>query len=126
MTSMRDLMNEASRMGIRVHLAHLDEDLLGFYDHDASEIVVGLSLTMPELKEVLAHELGHALHCHDCSNRKNERQADRYAAKLLVNSSDYAAAERIADHPALIANELGLTEKVVRDYQDYFLAGRVS
>lgn len=125
MTSMRDLMNEASRMGIRVHLAHLDDDLLGFYDHEASEIVVGLDLTMPELKEVLAHELGHALHCHDCSNPMNERQADRYAALLLVDPGEYAIAEEIADHPASIANELGVTEKVIRDFQTYYLVGRV-
>lgn len=107
---------------MRVHLAHLDEPFLGLYDDAASRIYVALGLPMDEVKATLAHELGHALHRHDCSTPQNERQADKRAAWLLVDPQAYAEAEAIDDHPAAIAESLELTPKVVEDYRRYWLS----
>jgi Zn-dependent peptidase ImmA (M78 family) len=120
--ALTSLLTEARRLGVRVHLAHLQEPFLGLYDDGASRIFVSLGLPMDEVKATLAHELGHALYRHDCSTPANERQADRRGAWLLVNPQEYAAAEAISDHPAAIADELGITEKVIEDYRTYWLS----
>lgn len=121
MPTLASLLSEASRLGVRVHLAHLDPGFVGLYDDRASLIYVTLGLPMDEVKATLAHELSHAYYKHDCSSDANERQADRRAAWLLVDRSAYAAAERINDLPAAIADELGVTEKVVEDFRRYWL-----
>ncbi|WP_382307367.1 ImmA/IrrE family metallo-endopeptidase [Herbiconiux sp. UC225_62] len=119
---MRELMGEALRLGIRIHLAHLNEiepGLLGFYDHDDSAIYVEIGLTRAERREVIAHELGHAKYCHTCESATGERQANRYAASLLVDPDAYARAESISHDVAFIAEELDVTPQIVLDYQHY-------
>lgn len=120
--ALTSLLAEARRLGVRVHLAHLEEPFLGIYDDAASRIYVTLGLSMDEIKATLAHELGHAYHRHPCSSGPNERQADKRGAWLLIDASAYAAAERVDDHPASIALELGVTLKVIEDYQQYWLS----
>lgn len=59
----------------------------------------------------LAHELGHAHYSHPPGHYgAQERQADEFAARLLISPVDYALAERLhGPHPAAIAHELGVT-----------------
>lgn len=63
----------------------------------------------------LAHELGHA-HYNDppgCMPRYEQR-ADRFAARLLISPTEYAAAETLyGPHPARIAHELGVTTHLI-------------
>ncbi|WP_291053628.1 ImmA/IrrE family metallo-endopeptidase [Herbiconiux sp.] len=121
---MRELLGEALRLGIRIHLAHLDEveeGLLGFYDHDDSAIYVEIGLTRAERHEVIAHELGHAKYCHTCDSEVGERQANAFAASILVNPEVYARAEAISYDLDFIAEELDVTRQVVIDYQRYCL-----
>ena len=57
----------------------------------------------------LAHELGHA-HYGDPPGHHgaHEIRADRFAARLLINSTDYATTEAIyGPHPNVLAHELG-------------------
>lgn len=124
MASMATLMAEAKRLGVRVHVARLDEPFMGIYDDERSSIFIQLGLTMPEVKETLAHELGHAYYRHPCSSGTNERQADRRAAWLLIDVAEYQTAERIDSNAASIAAELGLTEAVIRNFQTYWLQAR--
>ena len=63
----------------------------------------------------MAHELAHMWlgHPAPASNRQ-ERQADRFAAQLLVSPVEYALAEQIYEaRPQLIAAELGVTNEVL-------------
>lgn len=67
----------------------------------------------------LAHELGHA-HYGDPPGHHgtHEYRADRFAARLLISPVEYAAAESIyGPHPATLANELGVTVKVLKTWQ---------
>jgi Zn-dependent peptidase ImmA (M78 family) len=121
---MRELWGVARRLGVRLVIAHLDEieeDLVGFYDHDESTIYVEMNLTRAERHEVIAHELGHAKYCHTCASPSGERQANRFAASLLVDPLAYARAEAISHDVAFIAEELDVTPQIVRDYREYCL-----
>ncbi len=121
---MLQLVGEAMRLGVRIHVAHLDqieEGLLGFYDHDENTIYVDMNLTRAERNEVVAHELGHAQFCHTCDSEVGERQANRYAAGLLVDPAEYARAEAMSTDVAFIAEELDVTPQIVVDYRRYCL-----
>ena len=67
----------------------------------------------------LAHELGHAHygdpHGHHCDI---DIRAERFAARLVINSTDYATTEAIyGPHPNVLAHELGVTVKVLKTWQ---------
>ena len=108
---------------MRVHILHLDGDLLGGYWAEDRLVCVDLSLTPVETRWILAHELGHVFYGHNCDSRQNEDEADLYAAKLLVNPEAYAAAERLlgTTHPTALAEELDVMEEAVTLYQRHCL-----
>lgn len=120
---MRNLLHHAAELGVRVHLRHLDGDLLGGYWADDRLVCVDLTLTPVETRWVLAHELGHVFHGHDCDTDENEHQADLYAAKLLVDPAAYAAAEQLlgTTHAVALAEELDVMEEAVTLYQRHCL-----
>lgn len=68
-----------------------------------------------ETLSTLAHELGHAHYgdppgCHP----KREDRANRFAAKLLVDPTEYATLESIyGPHPSRLAHELGVTVELI-------------
>lgn len=122
MTSFKTLMDEARRLGVAVQLAHIDDDAIeAHYDHETDIITLDLGLTMSELKDALAHELGHAHYGHTCSTDTNELRADRHAAALLIDLNAYRAAEVLDPDPAAIADELGVTRRIVRVFQTQLL-----
>lgn len=119
---MKVLMAEAARLGARVQLGHLDgRTLCGIYNEAERLITVEIGLAMPQLKETLAHELGHCFHADVESSPLHERRADRYAARLLIDPMAYKAAELIDPDPAAIAAELGQTRRMVRLFQKEWL-----
>ena len=67
----------------------------------------------------LAHELAH--HVYQDAGFGDvwvERRADVWAARLLICPGQYARAERMYDaDPHLIAQDLGVTTRLVRAYQ---------
>lgn len=117
MATMLDLVREAARVGVSVHLAHLGPPLRAHYDDARGEIIVDLGLTLAEKKEALAHEIGHALERDTCSDPAVERRAFRHAARMLIDLTDYVVAEAIDTDPQFIADELGVTRRIVRIYQ---------
>lgn len=117
MKTMKELIAEAARCGAQVALAYLEPPLRGHYDFYRGEIIIDIRLTLEERKEALAHELGHALHQDTCSDGPLERRAWRRAAELLIDLDDYRAAEAIDSDPQFIADELGTTRRIVREYQ---------
>lgn len=118
---MRGLIHAASELGLRVHAVHMPEGILGYYSPTEQRIYFDLSLTPRERRSVVAHELGHAYHGHDCSTPRNERQADSYAAELLIDPEAYASAENISHDIAYLADELGVTEDLIRHFRKHCL-----
>lgn len=118
---LKDLIAIAASFGIRLHAAHLPENVLGLYDHEASLIYFDLSLTPSEQRSVIAHELGHAYYGHEGESPVNERQADAFAAQLLVDPRDYAECEQINPDVHYIAEELSVTPTVIHNFRRYCL-----
>lgn len=122
MIGLRDLMDEAKRLNVSVALVHFDsQERLGEYCEADREILIDLAMTMRQIKEVLAHELAHAHFGHSCTTPEAERQANRRAARLLIDLTDYVRAEAIDADPGFIADELGVTRRVVRTFQREWL-----
>ncbi|QIK82438.1 ImmA/IrrE family metallo-endopeptidase [Sanguibacter sp. HDW7] len=66
----------------------------------------------------IAHEVGHHWHGHDWTRahdvERDERQADLYAARLLIDPHAMErAAAVVGCHPGAIARELGVTTHLV-------------
>lgn len=72
----------------------------------------------------LAHELGHAICGHDSKaegwlKNRQEREADIFAANVLIDPSEYKSAELLyGPHPGAIAHELGVTNHLVTVWQN--------
>lgn len=124
MSTLRSLLTEARQLGVQVHQTQLDAGELGFYDHENRTIAVALGITRAQFICTLAHELAHAYYGEPCESGSGDRRARRRAAALLIDHDQYAAAEAIDSHPGAIAEELGLTLKVVEDFRRYWCEAR--
>ncbi len=119
---MRDLLMMAARAGLEVHAIEMPEGDLGYYAIDEQRIYFNLLCTPFERRSVIAHELGHHHYGHGCEDDPpSERQADTYAATLLIDPRSYADLERISHHAEWIADEMGVTPEVIHDYRRYCL-----
>lgn len=67
----------------------------------------------------LAHELGHAYYNDPAGHYgAHELRANRFAAQLLISPTEYALAEEIyGPYPQRLAQELGVTIKVLETWQ---------
>ena len=117
---MNQLIAHAASLGCRVYFFPLADDWEGYFD-TSDTIVVNSSMTETYQREVLAHELGHAWYGHDWrlphDRDRDERQADMYAARLLISPTEYALAEAICPHPGAIAKELGVATYLIHAWQ---------
>lgn len=92
-----------------------------FPEHDLILLAPGLHPV--EQRCTLAHELGHATHGHHAGasgwlHARQERQADQFAATLLISPIEYELAERLYGHaPGLLARELDVTVNIVTTWQ---------
>lgn len=118
---MRGLMKIAVEYGVQVHVARLPEGMLGAWVPSKMRIYIDLGLTFNERRSVIAHELGHVHYGHRCDSGPNERQADAFAAQLLIDPKDYAMLERISTDAHYIADELGVTTEIVHDFRRFCL-----
>lgn len=118
---MRELLAIAAAHGLRVHGAHLEGEKIGAYAPELGRIYFDLSLTHAERRSVIAHELGHHHHRHLCDSSDNERQANTYAATLLVEPEWYAELERINSDAEWIAEEMDVAPWTIVDYRRYCL-----
>lgn len=114
---LNELLQEAIRLNVNVKFAELPEPLQGCYlaEHDTILIAAGLSL--PEQVETLAHELGHAHYGHGCSDERREFRAWGWALKHLINPEDYAILEQAGLNSYQIAEEMGVTVRVINLWQ---------
>lgn len=115
---MLELIAHATKLGVTVHVAHLEHPYAGYYDSERKIVVYDFNLTPRQRRCVLAHELGHAYYDHQCQDdRRSEDAADLYAAYLLIEPGAYVDAVRTDPSSDSIAEELGVTEEVVRTYE---------
>lgn len=108
-------MEIADSLGVRVmHGALPCEN--GIYYNDLGLILLhsGLSSTLERC--TLGHELGHAYFKHEFTTEATELAANRYAARLLIDDCEYAAAEEMSDSPLFIAQELGVTLAIIQAF----------
>lgn len=118
---MKELLRMAAAAGLEVHAVEMPDGDLGYYAPDEGRIYFNLRCTPSESRCVIAHELGHHHYGHDCDSQANERQADAYAARLLIDPEKYAELERINPDLVFIADELRVTTEVVVDFRRYCL-----
>jgi len=122
---MIDLIGHIAALGVRVHFAHLDDDphLLGYYSPTHRAIVIRIGMTRAQTRWVLAHEAGHAHYDHHCRgfNSRHERQANAYAARLLIDPEEYARLERINPDQFWLAEEFGVSVDCIRAYEEHCL-----
>ena len=78
----------------------------GEYDHAHRVIRLDPRLSGVPYTSTLAHELGHAAHGHTASTIVTEREADEYAAWLLIPFCRYMEAARAYETVEAVAHEL--------------------
>lgn len=103
---------------------HLPNGMMGCYSERTRTILIDRRLPYVAKRCALVHELVHWRHGDDTSNGcrggKNERRCRRETAMLLINSAEYALAERMYDgNPYQMAAELNVTVQVVEDYKNW-------
>lgn len=95
----------------------------GEYRHDLSRIRLRHGMS-PRLEcWTLGHELGHAVHgdirtCNDRVTSKQERRADEWAARFLIDLDRYRDVELLREgHVPSMAYDLGVISRGVEVYQ---------
>lgn len=93
--------------------------------HSSGLVLINPHRTLTRQRVTLAHECGHAFHQHDWTRDhdqvRDEREADQYAARLLISPDAYAAAEDLCGpHPGALARELQVTRRLVELRQEDF------
>lgn len=118
--TLSDLASIASTMGYGLHMRHLDDPgVLAVTDTRDGTISYAWGLTHREQRSVIAHELGHAHYGHDCTTDRGEREADRWAADLLVDPEHYALLEREGSDSHTIAEAMEVTEDVLHAFRTH-------
>lgn len=120
---MQDLIDHAAAMGLRVmwrDLGRRSGEL-----HSSGLIVLNPRRTTLTQRVTLAHEIGHHRYGHDWTrehdSERDEREADTYAARLLISPAEYALAERLVGcHPGALAKELGVTARLVEFWRESY------
>ncbi|MDK8693620.1 ImmA/IrrE family metallo-endopeptidase [Corynebacterium sp. MSK158] len=103
----------------------------GWYDHHRRIISTRRGQSISQYRSVLAHELGHAAHGDAPTgnghfDQRQERRADEYAARLLINPTDFeSAAVWHHGHLPAIADELEVTQHILKTWQS-MAANRVA
>lgn len=119
--TIEELIAFAQRAGARVYFLPLT-GLNGALSIEG-DILINSRLTQAAQRVTLAHELGHLAKGHDWSmehdKARDERQADLYAARLLIDAQAYAAAENLFEGcVGSIAKELGVTRRLVELWRE--------
>lgn len=108
------LFQHAADLGLDVEWEDLGDVRRGEYHDDRRLIVLNRRLTRAQATDALAHELGHALWGDRCSTPAGERRADEVGAALVIDPSDYAAAEAlVGEHAGALAAALEVTPRLI-------------
>ncbi|WP_455951363.1 ImmA/IrrE family metallo-endopeptidase [Arcanobacterium haemolyticum] len=107
-------------LNIDIDVVFLPFPKAGAYLHTYGLIVIDARMSEKRQLATLAHEYIHALLGHDGPQPPNiEAYVDMRAAALIVDSAEYALAERLHEGNAVgIAEELGVPIWVVKAYRE--------
>lgn len=122
---MDQLYTAAKSMEITVVERFLPRHQWGRYIHSKRRIVLNTRLQSRQKAHTFGHELGHAHYGHEHDDEpgsiiaiRQERMADEFAAKLLINSYDYEVTERMyGPHVPTLAVQLGVTAPMIYAWQ---------
>lgn len=121
---MQELLRHAKEHGIYVEPSRsMGETLRGVYEHEKRLITLNAWLNGEQSRSTLAHELGHAWYGHTWTrdphgNNEHERLANEWAAKFLIDTHAYAAAEReCGSHPGALGAALNVTADLILTFQ---------
>lgn len=121
MINFDDLLTSTINDGINVEWVRMAPGYCGAVDLRERTIYLAHDLDSRPRHAIstLAHELGHLHLLHGCTqDTTGERQADLYAARLLIDPVEYALAEQLHGwRTSVIAQELGVTKDLVRAYR---------
>ena len=128
MITMLDLEQLAEEMGVMI-VTHTGGKKGGW---NPTTRTVSLREGMHEVQTLctLAHELGHAHYRHQLgatglAREQQEREANEWAAILLIDENDYMAAEINCDSISSIAHELGVTILMVGIWRQLYAKGKI-
>jgi hypothetical protein len=115
------LFAHCADLGVQVDWADLGEYRRGEYRADEHRIVLNHRLTRAQAAATCAHEVAHHLFGDRCSSPVAERRAWEYGAALIITPREYAAAEAaVGPHLGALADELGVTPKLVEAWRRWF------
>ena len=113
-----DLAIMADMLGIV--LTHHECGPPGFYDHATRTISTRRGMSPAMYRSTLAHELAHAVYgdvptAHGHFDQKQERRADRFAAKLLINPETFHTDFAWCQGSIIeLAEELEITQHLIK------------
>lgn len=110
-----DPYRHAELLGLQVIFKPISKDELVLPRRYAT-IVVCSELRQVHQRNALAHGIAHWDLAHPDDRPKFELQADRYAALYLIHPVELRDVLRWTDDRALIAQELQVTERLLRAY----------
>jgi Zn-dependent peptidase ImmA (M78 family) len=123
---LEDLLEHAAQLGLRVKFRDLGRRRHGEI-HSSGLVLINDQRPVAQQRQSLAHECGHHALGHDWTRpfdrERDERQADTYAARLLITPEAYAAAEALVGaHDGALARELNVTARLVELWRADYLA----
>lgn len=110
-----DPWEHADALGIRVALRPLTT-VNELWLPRLRTIVLKSSMRPAHQRNALAHGIGHAVLGHTDDRPKHERQADRFAAKQLIDPVELRRLTAWCDDPGQVAAELGITRRFLLAY----------
>lgn len=116
----------ASVSGVRVRTAPVPPGHWGLYDHSHKLITIKPGLGRMQYNYALAHELGHAHFGHHGHHPKQERIADKWAARQLIDFEDLLEHSKVSMDRLTTAANLGVLPSVLETYIQSCLSPRQS
>lgn len=103
-------------MGVRIRTATTPHGWWGVYDHQRRLITLRPGMAPIQARCTLMHELGHAHYGHEGVDGKQEFQANRWAARRLLDLDEVAEAARQEQCGAAAAARLDVLPSVLNIY----------
>lgn len=105
-----------SDLGVTVEQQLLPYGWWGAYSWERHSIILRPDLGPIQRRSALAHECGHAFFRHRGTEPKQERQASVWAARRLIDESEFIDALRTTDDFVGVAHLLGVMPSDVTTY----------
>lgn len=110
-----DPWEHAERLGIEVVVRSL-RTAHGLWFPEYNQILINKRLRSDDQRLTLSHEVGHAALMHVDDRPKFEQQADRFAARNLIDPDELAGLYEWCRDEQRIVAELGVTTRLFRAF----------